>query len=133
MSSHKPSLVAGKPGKDPVLPKVPITLGGKERHLIYDFNALAVAEQMTGMNLFTSFDFTNLSASRFRAMLFASLLVDSPDITLEECGQFITVHSLPEITIKMVEAWHGSRPEVKEAEAEAELEDVEGDEETKKK
>lgn len=126
MSSKKPSLVAGKPGKDPVLPKVPITLDGKERHLIFDFNALAVAEHMTGMNLFTSFDFTNLSASRFRAMLFASLLAENPDITLEECGSFITVHSLPDITVKMVEAWHGSRPEVVKEEkgnAEAEVEE----------
>jgi hypothetical protein len=59
-------------------------------------------------------------------MLFASLLKNHPKITLEEVGPLVTAHTLADITIKMVEAWHGSRPEiVKSDEGNAE---AEGDE-----
>lgn len=114
MSSKKSLSVAGKPGQDPALPRVPITLNGKKLHLVYDFNAIARAEELTGLNLFSTFDFSHLSVTKFRAMLFASLLKENPEITIEECGDFITAKTLADITIKMVEAWHGSRPEVKE-------------------
>lgn len=121
MSSKKSNLVAGKPGQDPTLPRVPITLNGNEYHLVYDFNAIARAEELSGLNLFGSFDFSRLTATKFRAMLFASLLKENSKITLEECGLFITARNLADITIKMVEAWHGSRPElVEEGNAQAE-------------
>ncbi len=126
MSAKKITALPGKkPLHNPALPKVSITFDGKEFVLEYDFNAIAVAEEQTGINMFTTFDFQRLSATSFRAMLFASLIHNHPEITLEEVGTFITAKNLAEITIKMVEAWHGSRPEiVKEAEGNADAEAV---------
>jgi hypothetical protein len=124
MSSKKPALVAGsKPTHNPALPKVAITLNEAQYYLEFDFNAIAVAEEATGLNLFGTFDFTNLSVIKYRAMLFASLLKNHPKMTLERAGSFVTIHTLPEITLKLVEAWHGSRPEVKEAEGNVVAED----------
>jgi hypothetical protein len=126
MSSKKIAAVPGKkPLHNPALPRVPITFNDKEYTLEYDFNAIAVAEEQSGINMFTTFDFQRLSTSNFRAMLFASLLKNHPEVTLEEAGSFIRAQNLAEITIKMVEAWHGSRPEVvKEAEGNAIAEEV---------
>jgi hypothetical protein len=123
MSSKK----FAKPAQNPALPTVAITFNDKEYRLCFDFNAIALAEEATGLNMFSSFDFTHLSATKFRAMLFASLKHNHPDITLEEAGAFVTSKNLAEITVKMVEAWHGSRPEVKEAEGNVEAEAEDGD------
>lgn len=103
-----------KPKGNPLLPKVPLTVGDETYTLAYDFNAIAQAEELTGLNLFTSFDFQRLSVVKFRAMLFASLLKYHPKITLEQAGDLITSKNLAEITIAMVEAWHGSRPDITE-------------------
>jgi hypothetical protein len=110
--SKKTTAISAVPTVNPALPKVPITLNGKQYRLVFDFNAIARVEELTGMNLFGSFDFTNLNASKFRAMLYASLLKENPAITLDEAGELINAKNLAEITIKMVEAWHGSRPEI---------------------
>lgn len=125
MSAKKITALPGKkPLHNPALPKVSITLNDKEYVLEYDFNAICVAEELTGLNMFGSFDFQRLSTVSFRAMLFATLLHNHPEITLEECGSFIQGKTLAEITVKMVEAWHGSRPEVEEAKGNAEAEEA---------
>jgi hypothetical protein len=126
MSSKKITALPGKkPLHNPALPKVSITLNGNDYVMEYDFNAICTAEELTGINMFGSFDFQRLSTVSFRAMLFATLLHNHPDMTLEQVGPLITAKSLPEITIKMVEAWHGSRPEVvEEAKGNAEAEEV---------
>jgi hypothetical protein len=126
-SKNTTSIASAKPKQNPALPRVSITLDGDEYYLQFSFNAIAVAEQLTGINLFGSFDFTQLSATKFRAMLFASLLHNHPKMTIEKAGSFITAFTLADITVKMVEAWHGSRPEVKEAEGNVEAEAEDGD------
>ena len=124
MSSKKTtSIASSKPKQNPALPRVPITLNGEEFVLQYDFNAIAVAEELTGLNLFSTFDFTHLSVTKFRAMLFATLLHNHPNMTLEKAGSFVNAFTLADITVKMVEAWHASRPEVKEAEGNVGAED----------
>lgn len=116
-----------KPKGNPLLPKVPLKVGDEEYTLAYDFNAIAKAEELTGLNLFTSFSFQQLSVTKFRAMLFASLLKYQPKITVEQVGSLITAQNLAEITIKMVEAWHASRPDVTDqGNAEAEEASAEG-------
>lgn len=99
-----------------------MTVDDKTYTLEYDFNAIARAEELTGLNLFSSFDFTHLSVVKFRAMLFASLLKNHPKITLDDAGNLVTVHTLPALVVKLVEAWNGSRPEVEEAKGNGEAE-----------
>lgn len=126
MAKSKPTVISKSSAvKNGALPRVPVIVEGHEYFLEYDFNAIAKAEEMTGLNLFSSFDFTHLSVTKFRAMLYASLLKAQPDITVEEAGHLVTYKTLAMLTIKMVEAWHGSRPEVKEDEGNAQAEGIE--------
>lgn len=104
--------VAGVPGKDPTLPKVPLTIDGITRHLVYDFNAIAVTEELTGINLLECIDLQNLTAAKYRALLYSTLLKENPDITLEQVGALVRFDTLPAVTVALVEAWTGSRPEV---------------------
>jgi hypothetical protein len=114
MTQKKIALVAGVPGSDPTLPKVSITVGGKVYFLAFDFNSIAKAEELTGLNLLKSLDFTDLSITTYRALLFSALLKGNPDITLEEVGDMITVKNMTEVTLALVEAWTGSKPDVVE-------------------
>ena len=114
MASKKvtPIAVAGVPGKDKTLPNVPLTIDGVTRHLCFDFNAIAVAEELTGLNLLQSLDLQNLSAVKYRALLYSTLLKENPKITIEEVGGMINLSTLPAITVALVHAWTGSQPEV---------------------
>lgn len=114
MASKKVSSVAGVPGKDPTLPKVPLQIHGRQYFLAFDFNALATAEAATGLNLLGSLDLQNLNVIQYRALLFATLLKENPTITLEEVGSLVTLATLPSITMALVQAWTGSQPEIVE-------------------
>jgi hypothetical protein len=112
MASKKFS-VAGKPGSDPTLPNVALTINEKVFQLCYDFNSIAEAENLTGINLlFSSMDFQNLDARKYRALLFAALLKGQPGITLDEAGALINNTTIPSILQALVEAWTGSHPEI---------------------
>jgi hypothetical protein len=116
-ASKKPSIVKGKANRNPALPRVPVTIDGETYHLEYNFNSIAIAEEHTGLNLFNSFDFRGLSVVKFRAMLWSSLLVDRPEITIEEAGDLVRYDTLPILTLALVEAWLNSRPEIAKDEA----------------
>ena len=104
--------VAGIPGSDPTLPSVPLELHGKKFHLAFDFNAIATAESLTGLNLLGKMDLQNLNAVQYRALLYSTLLKKHPEITLDEVGAMINLATLPAITVALVHAWTGSQPEV---------------------
>ncbi|MBB5066144.1 hypothetical protein [Granulicella mallensis] len=101
--------VAGTVGKDPTLPDVSLILNGVERHLCYDFNAIAQAEIHTGINLLRNI--TDVSATNLRALLWAALLKENPKLTIEEVGSWITLHKVPAIHNAIITAWFGSLDE----------------------
>jgi hypothetical protein len=47
----------------------------------------------------------DLTASQFRAVFYAGLLVAHPDITLEEVGNLISIGDLPDITTAIGASW----------------------------
>ena len=114
MASKKVS-VAGVPGVDPTLPRVPLVLNGKTYYLHFSFNAIATAEELTGLNILDSMDLQNLNAIKYRALLYSTLLQEDPSITLERVGNMISLATLPAITVALVHEWTGSNPEIVEA------------------
>ena len=94
-----------------VVPKVEVAVNGTTYTLAFDFNALARAEELTKLNLLRALDFQSLSASTFRALLFASLLRFHPELTLEGTGSLINSKTAPELMSAVVKAWVNATPE----------------------
>lgn len=111
--SNKKKTVSGKPGLDPTLPNVKLVAGGKEYQLAYDFNAIVRATEVTGVNLLSSV-VGEINAVSLRGLLWAALLKDQSDITIEEAGDLITPTNMGTIRQAIVTAWFGS---IKDAEA----------------
>lgn len=99
--------IAGRPGEDPTLPDVSLVIGGQERHLCFDFEAICKVEQLTGLNLLKS-AVSEVSATNLRALLYAALLRDDPALSLEQVSKWITMHNVANIHQALVTAWFGS-------------------------
>lgn len=104
MSKHS---VAGKPGSDPTLPNVSLKLGGHEYHLAFSFNSIALVEKETGINLLKA-SLGEISAVTLRALLWAALLPENPDFTIERVGDLITMRNAAVAHQALVTAWFGS-------------------------
>lgn len=107
--------VAGKPGLDPTLPDVELVLGGETYALAYDFNNVVQAEKSTGVNLLTSV-VGEITAQSLRGLLWASLLKDRPDITIEAVGKLIRPTNIVTIREAVVSCWFGSVPDTEPGE-----------------
>lgn len=106
-TKRKPTLVAGKPGLDPTLPDVSLILGGKERKLCFDFNAICLATQSTGINLMRAM-VSGFDAPSLRGLLWASLVRDEPELTLDQVGALIQARNIPIIQKALMTAWFAS-------------------------
>ena len=96
---------------DPTIPFVTLKLKGKEWHLIYSFNALAVAEKATGLNMFQGLNLESLNIIQLRAMLWASLLKAHPELTLEDAGDLLSGPVDCNLALSAIgEAWTASMP-----------------------
>lgn len=91
--------------------KVTINLGGKKRELKFDLGIMSDYEDLTGDNALMDAIFQKLSAKKLRAMLFVILNVDEPEITLEQCGSFVTPDNMVEIISKLSEAFNNATPD----------------------
>jgi len=95
---------------DPTVPFVPF----KDYRLVYSFNALALAEKATGLNMFQGLNLQALNALQLRAMLWASLLKAQPDMTLEDAGDLLTNPVDCNLVLAAIaDAWTASMPKPK--------------------
>ena len=113
--------VAGTLGLDPTLPQVTLILGGVERHLCFDFNAIVIAEKATGVNLLHAI-VKDVNATNLRGLLWAALLKESPELTVDEVGSLITMRNSNIIYQALITAWFGSVGEPDEDTEEAKAE-----------
>jgi hypothetical protein len=106
--------VAGTPA-DPTVKFATVEIDGKTYSLAYDFNAIATAESVTGINLFKALStLTDLTATQFRGLVYAGLLKAHPEITLEQAGSIIRFDTMVPLQEKLAEAYKNSMPEKKE-------------------
>ena len=108
-----------------VQPNAILEIGGEKFTLVYDFNAIADAEALTGCNLLHGMAATlinTMSAAQLRGLLYASLQTNHPyrpaangkpesGISLRKAGQMCTLKEAPVIAEKIREAWALSLPE----------------------
>ena len=90
------------------MPDVTIILGGQERHLCFDYNADSWVEKKTGLNLLDG-PAGSQSAASLRAILWASLVKENPDLTIDEVGGWIGTRNAPGIYAALLSCWYGSK------------------------
>jgi hypothetical protein len=95
---------------DKINPIVPIELGGKTRHLKFDFNAMVAYEEATGKN-FLEMSKITVSAKNLRAWLYACLVQEDRSLTIDEVGGWIDLENMAGIADKLTEALQAAMPE----------------------
>jgi hypothetical protein len=94
-----------------VLPKVKLTVDEVDYWLVYDFNAMAEAETLTGLNLLQCLSFQSLNATKVRGLLYAALLRLQPDTSLEDAGNLLGSTDSGVVMKAIGQAYLGSQPE----------------------
>lgn len=93
---------------NPVQPTTKITLGGVPYELLFDINAVALAEDTADRPLLTGLrqrDFASPTISLVRAMLYACINALNPEVTYEQAKAFVTRKNLGEIWTTVLAAW----------------------------
>jgi len=99
----------------PTRPVLPVMLD-RERHLVIDFNALASFEEVTGKNALAVDLWTALSARDLRALLWAALIHEDRNLTLEDVGAMLDPANSPDIINALSDAYVAAMPKPKEGE-----------------
>lgn len=95
-------------------PHVKLTLGGIEYRLVFDLDAIAEAEDILDRALITGLtqqDVFHPKVSLVRAMLFAVIHREHPDVTIDAVKHLVTRSNLLDVWTKVFEAWCLSNPE----------------------
>jgi hypothetical protein len=85
--------------------------GDKMYKLCFNFNSLAVAEEITGQNLLKALDMSAMSISSVRGLLYATLLKFNPKVSLAEAGDILQRCGVKAVIEKVIEAWSLSQPD----------------------
>src|SRR5581483_9642478 len=97
-----------------LVPSVTIHLD-RERHLRYDFNALIRLEKQTGQSVLDGKIWDNLTGpggpERVAAILWAGLLREDPEITLDYAASLIDMRNLQSVLSAVKQAWAAGAPE----------------------
>jgi len=95
--------------KNKAKPGVKIILGGKERTMTLDLNAMVAFEDATGKNPFSKeFQSRNMSPRDIRAMAWACLAHADNTLTEEQVGSWVNASNMEETTIKLNEVFEVS-------------------------
>ena len=86
---------------------VPVTLGGQTRHLVYDFNALCRLRDV-GVDAFKLDEGQMEDPRVIRALLWAGLLEESPDVTVEQVGGWLDLSNLASAAHAFTDAFQRS-------------------------
>jgi hypothetical protein len=90
-----------------------LLLGGRERWLIFDFDAMYRLEELTGHNALGAGLFNPLNATNLRLLLWAGCVREDPALTLDDMANWVArsrKEELVEIIDTVHEAWNGQRP-----------------------
>ncbi len=124
--------VAGGP-HDPTIKYTKVTLRGKECRLVFDLNALADAEVLSGGKVNLAHGLANFlltgaegtgylfSLNELRMLLFAAMRKAHPDITLEGAGELIRITNMVDVQNALLTTYAASMDEdiVKKSEGES--------------
>lgn len=107
----------GRPSHNPTAGAIEITLD-RPRRILLDFNALAEFEGATGRNALTMELWQQPTASDLRALVWAGLLHEDPELTLKHVGAWMTFDKLITIQAGMGQALEAALPETEPGQGE---------------
>lgn len=90
---------------DPTLEFVELTLKGTTYRLCFDFEAMARAEEETGLSLILGLDYKALRITQIRGLFRAAALKAHPDLTLAETTKLVTPVTASRIAAAVMAAW----------------------------
>lgn len=109
-NKNKPAVVKA------VQPSAKLEIDGQSYHLVYDYNAIAEAEVVTGYgcNLLHGLVMpSTISALQLRGLLFAALRARHEEMTIGDAGKLLRVDTIERVLKAIGEAWALSMPEPK--------------------
>lgn len=93
---------------NPVQPTTPLVINGLEFELLFDLEAVALAEELTDRPLLTGLrqrDIATPTLPLVRAMLFSCIHTKHPDLTFDYVRTLVTRKNLAEIWGAVLVAW----------------------------
>ena len=97
-------------------PRIPVVLD-RPRTLLFDFNALALFEEATGLSVLAG-GMTVGSVRELRAFLWAGLRHEDPDLTLEDVGRMVHSGNMAALMAQITAALSLAMPKASEPEDE---------------
>jgi len=91
-------------------PLIPIELD-KKRNFLYDLNAMISFEEITGKNTLQGINPADLSAKDFRALVWACLIHEDKELTLEQVGAMFHSRNMDEMANRLSAALEAAIPE----------------------
>ena len=85
-----------------------LTLKGREYTLLFDLEAVALAEEHTDLPLLTGLKSKDINSPKLllvRGMLFACIRANHPELSFEDVKALITPKALPKIWAAVLKAW----------------------------
>lgn len=95
---------------DPLVTGVKVKLD-KERTLRLDLNAMVRFEQASGKSLLKQSTWDTLSIADIRSLLWACLLHEDPELTVEQVGSMIHPGNMVQVFGEIQRVWQLSAPE----------------------
>ncbi|KKM90808.1 hypothetical protein LCGC14_1234800 [marine sediment metagenome] len=92
-----------------------IEIGGRVWRLLFDFNAMARMEEAINHDVLNVRFWRNFGARDARAMLWASMLHEEPELTIEQVGSMVTMKNLAMVVKACHAAWTNAMAEMGEA------------------
>ena len=99
-------------------PRIKVTLD-KPRIIMFDLNALAAFEETTGRSVLNGLSLEGLAVKDLRALFWAGLLHEDPDLTLQQVGAIVHPGNLMYIFKQINIAMGLAMPDAKEGDGDA--------------
>ena len=94
--------------KNPVQQSISLTVGDNKFELLFDFESVALAEELTDRPLLTGLDTRSINTpkiSTIQAMLFACLLPKQPKTSLADAKLLVTRKNFRAVWSSVLNAW----------------------------
>jgi hypothetical protein len=94
----------------PTIHFVDCMIDGENYPMAFSYNRLAEVEAATNLNMLAGglHAFPNISATHYRALVWAAMTIKRPELTLDDVGNLMTPETMPVIQKALIDAYFKS-------------------------